>query len=223
MSTPRLRPIGPPASAAAPCAGREAAPQTLLRHEKPVEKQGWAHPRWFVARWLRASLADARRRWYAYGPALVLWSLASWRVLVDPTPHLPLLVNWTPSLPYTVVVLQGRPGALQRGDYIVFAFNGEAQRFYPGLRGQPFFKRVAGVPGDRITVGGRHVFVNGADVGWAKPQTFDHRPLEVIAPVVIPAGRYYVQGTGPDSFDSRYRLGGLVDASQILTKVRPLF
>lgn len=171
----------------------------------------------------RTMLQDLRHRWPAYGLVLGIWALALWRVLGDPTPHLPLLFNWTPSLPYTVVVLQGRPQALRRGDYVVFAFDGEAQTFYPGLHRQPFFKRIAGVAGDRITVLGRRVYVNGSDVGWAKPQTFDRRPLEPIAPTVIPAGYYYVQGTDADSFDSRYRISGLVAQRQILAKVRPVF
>lgn len=171
----------------------------------------------------RTTIADMRRRRYVYGPVLVIWVLALWRVLGDPTPHVPLLFNWTASLPYTVAVLQARPAELHRGDFVVYAFDGEGQKFYPGLRRQPFFKRIAGVPGDHVTVVDRRVFINGVDVGWAKPQTFDHRSLQPISPMVIPPGHYYVQGTGADSFDSRYRLSGLVAAGQILSKVRPLF
>ena len=44
-----------------------------------------------------------------------------------------------------------------------------------------------------------------------------------IAATVIPLGHYYVQGTGPDSFDSRYRASGLVRADQVLGTVLPLF
>jgi conjugal transfer pilin signal peptidase TrbI len=40
---------------------------------------------------------------------------------------------------------------------------------------------------------------------------------------VIPPGYYYVQGTSPDSFDSRYRESGLVRADQVIGKVIPLF
>jgi conjugal transfer pilin signal peptidase TrbI len=57
----------------------------------------------------------------------------------------------------------------------------------------------------------------------AKPFAFDHRSLEPIAEGVIPADHYYVQGTGVDSFDSRYRISGLVAGAQVLAKVRPLF
>jgi len=82
---------------------------------------------------------------------------------------------------------------------------------------------VRGLPGDVVTVSGRTVSVNGVVVGTAKAQAFDRRPLEPIAPTVIPPGHYYVQGTGPDSFDSRYRSSGLVRAEQVLGTVVPLF
>ena len=65
--------------------------------------------------------------------------------------------------------------------------------------------------------------VNGQVVGTAKAQAHDRRPLEPIAPTVIPPGHYYVQGTSPDSFDSRYRASGLVRAEQVLGTVVPLF
>ena len=41
-------------------------------------------------------------------------------------------------------------------------------------------------------------------------------PLEPIVPGPIPSGRYYVQGTHPDSFDSRYRVNGLIRTEQIV-------
>ena len=127
------------------------------------------------------------------------------------------------SLPSRVALLQYGPTALKRGDYVVFAFGGEAQTRYPGLRGQPFFKIVRGLPGDRITVEGRVVAINGEVVGQAKTHTHDRQALEPIPAAVIPAGHYYVQGTSPDSFDSRYRASGLVRADQVLGTVIPLF
>lgn len=165
-----------------------------------------------------------RRDWLCLAAVLAIWGGALARVLLDPTPRLPLLFNWTPSLPYTVALLHyGKQPALQRGDYIIYAFAGEAQRRYPGLRAQPFFKQVQGVPGDRVTVTDRQVRVNGVLMGYAKPATFDRYPLSPIAETVIPPGYYYVQGAHPDSFDSRYRESGLVHVSQLLGKVTPLF
>jgi conjugal transfer pilin signal peptidase TrbI len=176
-------------------------------------------------RWvdLRALCGHMRLRWYLYAPLFAIWAFAYARLFVDPTPRLPLLFNWTPSLPYHVAWMQNGSAPLQRGDLVVFRFDGTAQIRYAGLRGQPFFKRVCGVPGDVVTVQGRLVQVNGASVGVAKSHAFDRQPLAPIAPLVIPVGHYFVQGTDPDSFDSRYRDSGLVRAEQVLGVVVPLF
>jgi len=168
-------------------------------------------------------LRHVRRRWYLYLPVAAIWGLAYTRLYIDPTPHLPVLFNWTGSLPYRAALVHYGPHRLERGDYIVFSFAGEAQASYPGLRGQPFFKQVRGLPGDVVTVEDRAVAVNGEVVGLAKSQAFDRRPLEPITATVIPPGHYYVQGTGPDSFDSRYRISGLVRADQVIATVTPLF
>lgn len=176
------------------------------------------------ARCFADPLRDARAHWFLYAAVFAIWGLAFIRVFIDPTPRLPILFNWTPSVPYTVAVVKyGDRQPLGRGDFVIYAFDGEAKRIYPGLRAQPFFKQVSGVPGDRVTVVGRQVFVNDKNVGIAKATTFDRRPLDPIAETVIPPHHYYVQGTHPDSFDSRYRAGGLVRADQVIGKVIPLF
>lgn len=168
-------------------------------------------------------LRHVRRRWYLYLPVFGIWTLAYLRLFFDATPRVPVLFNWTPSLPYRVAVLHHGQYVLRRGDFIVFSFAGEGARNYPGLAGQPFFKIVRGVPGDTITVEGREVRINGEAVGVAKSHTFDRRPLEPIASGVIPPGCVYVQGLSPDSFDSRYRQSGLVRAEQVIGVVDPIF
>jgi len=164
-----------------------------------------------------------RRRWYLYLPVFTIWSLAYVRLFFDATPRVPVLFNWTPSLPYKVALLHPGTSALHRGDFVVFSFTGDGIRHYPGLAGQPFFKIVRGLPGDTISIAGREVRINGEAVGVAKTHAFDRHPLAPIAPGVIPAGRYYVQGLSPDSFDSRYRESGLVRLEQVIGVVDPLF
>lgn len=168
-------------------------------------------------------LRHMRRRWYLYLPVFSIWALAYTRLFFDATPRVPVLFNWTPSLPYTVALLHSGKPPLRRGDFIVFAFAGDGVRHYPGLAGQPFFKIVRGLPGDRVSVDGREVLINGEPVGFAKTHAFDRRPLEPIAAGVIPPGRYYVQGLSPDSFDSRYRESGLVRLEQVIGVVDPIF
>ena len=166
------------------------------------------------------------RRWHPHRLAclavLAIWVLAGLRLLADPVPRLPLLFNWTPSLPYRVAWLQRGALPAARGDLVVYAFDGAAADTRPGLRGQPFFKIVRGLPGDVVTVRDREVAVNGRVVGVALEYTRGHRPLEPIQPGVIPPGHYYVQGTSPDAFDSRYRASGLVRAAQVIGTVVPL-
>lgn len=167
---------------------------------------------------------DIRRRWWLYALLGAIWCLALFRLFAPHVPVLPVMFNWTQSLPYSVVYVDYRPGPLRRGDFVVYQFSGEAGlRDYPGLKDQALFKRVAGMPGDSVTVVGREVFVNGQPVGRAKTHAFDRRPLQPISPVVIPPGFLYVQGTSPDSFDSRYSTSGLVSLRDVRAKVHPLF
>jgi conjugal transfer pilin signal peptidase TrbI len=163
------------------------------------------------------------RRWYLFLPVFVIWAFAYVRLFVDPAPRVPLLFNWTPSLPYRVALMRPPAKELRRGDLVVFAFAGEAKQLYSGLSGQPFFKVVRGVPGDTVRVEGRAVFINDEPVGIAKTHTFDRKPLTTVREQVIPDGRYYMQGTSPDSFDSRYRESGLVGIEMVLGVVIPLF
>ncbi|WP_284620623.1 conjugative transfer signal peptidase TraF [Aquabacterium humicola] len=201
-----------------PCRSSTPADETPVVHEHGGLLGAQHGPNRRLPEFIR----HVRRRWYLHLPILAIWALAYVRVFVDPSPQVPLLFNWTGSLPCHVAWRQAGPRTVQRGDYIVFAFDGEARRDYPGLAGQPFFKIVRGVPGDTITVSERVVSINGTEVGRAKTHAADRRALEPIEPTVIPPGHYYVQGTDADSFDSRYRSSGLVRADQVLASVVPL-
>ena len=191
-------------------------PSSLMHSSAPRLIRWWASG-------FHLLLGDARRRWVLFAALAIIWALAIVRVFVHHTPVVPLLFNWTPSVAYRVVYVDYGSSALARGDLVVYSFMGQAaERDYPGLRTQAFFKRIAGIAGDTVTVRDRDVFVNGTLVGRAKTHTFDRRPLAPIAPIVIPPGFLYVQGTSPDSFDSRYRSSGLVSERYVKAKVHPL-
>jgi len=179
-------------------------------------------PRLVVAQ-ARGTLRRLRQHRFAFALLALVWALAYVRVFVDPTPRIPLLFNVTPSLPYRVAWLAPLPESLQRGQFVLYRFEGAAVADYPGLARQPFFKIVRGLPGDAVTVAGRDVFVAGEWVGRAKERAFDGRPLAPIAPVVVPPGFLFVQGLGADSFDSRYAASGLVRQDQLLGRVIPWF
>ena len=83
----------------------------------------------------------------------LIWLLVVMRVLFWHTPILPIMFNWSDSLPFNVVVVDSLRGPYHRGDLIVFAFRGPAVAAgRPGLNGQALLKYVAGVAGDAITV-----------------------------------------------------------------------
>ena len=187
-----------------------------------------AQKTWFARRAaeMRAFFQHTGQRWYLYLVLCVIWALAFVRVFIDPMPRLPVLFNVTPSLPYKIAVMRSRPAsqtAFRRGDYVVYAFAGDALKIYPGLAKQPFFKIIRGIAGDRISVKNRHVYVNGEEVGIVKTHSLDRHPLEPVAETIIPPGYFYVQGASPDSFDSRYQSSGLVHADQIIGRVVPVF
>ena len=128
-----------------------------------------------------------------------------------------------PACPITWRGWSGAHDDSSAGDFVVLRFSGKAQVAYPGLRRQPFFKIVAGVPGDPILGADRNVFVGGNYVGFAKLRTFDGRALNPVERSVVPAGHYYVRGTSPDSFDSRYQEAGFVARAEVIGKVIPWF
>ncbi len=158
----------------------------------------------------RALWSHFGRHWYVFLPLLsvYLWALDR------------IGVNWTPSLPYHVVYIE-KHVSVARGDLVVFRFEGGeiANHF----KGQRFFKRIAGVAGDEITLQGRNIFINGAHVGFARSRTPNGTTLEPIEPGLIPANRFYVQGSHEMSFDSRYRINGLVRSDQIIGRASVIF
>ncbi len=81
----------------------------------------------------------------------------------------------------------------------------------------PYLKTVRGLPGMTVAVGDDGtVFLDGVAVGRAKTHALDGRPLEAIAPGMIPPGRYYLYADHPDSHDSRYAEIGLVPRARIV-------
>ena len=81
----------------------------------------------------------------------------------------------------------------------------------------PYLKTVRGLPGMRVEVDeDGTVYLDSVAVGRAKPHALDGRPLEAIAPGVIPSGHYFLHADHRDSHDSRYAEIGLVPAARIL-------
>ncbi len=81
----------------------------------------------------------------------------------------------------------------------------------------PYMKSVRGVPGMTVTVDAdRTVYLDGKPVGRAKTHALDGRPLEAVAPGIIPDGHYFLYADHLDSHDSRYAEIGLVPRARIV-------
>ena len=95
----------------------------------------------------------------------------------------------------------------------VVAFKPKSNRFF--RTGATFLKYTLGVPGDRITIAGRKIFINGFEVGEGLVVARKH-PLYMIEEGVIPNGYYYLGSFKGNGVDSRYDDIGLVHFTQII-------
>ena len=104
----------------------------------------------------------------------------------------------------------------QRGDIIVFKF--------PQDEGRDFIKRVIALPGDKVEVRGKRVYVNDKSVQESYAVHLDpsmqenpHSPRDNFSPVKVPAGQLFMMGDNRDySMDSRF--WGFLDIKKIKGK-----
>ncbi|MBS2132339.1 S26 family signal peptidase (plasmid) [Burkholderia thailandensis] len=135
------------------------------------------------------------------------------------TPLYALAFNMTTSLPGTLYFVVKSHPLPKRGDTIAFRWHGGAT--YPA--GVMFIKHVAGEPGDVVHVAGRNVWINDRYIGYAKPYSLAHVPLDPAMGGPIPAGQYFVASPNPNSLDSRYSLAGNVPESAIIGRAYEIF
>jgi signal peptidase I len=109
-------------------------------------------------------------------------------------------------------ILPGRP--VQRGDVVVFKYPKDPER--------DFIKRVIGLPGDRLELRQKQVYINDRPI--EEPDAHVQPPGSTAAapgdlrfnygPVTVPRGQYFMMGDNRDySEDSRY--WGFLPASYI--------
>ena len=145
-----------------------------------------------------------------------------------------LRVNWTESMPRGVY--QRIEPVLERGAWVAVCLEGQAAGL-ARVRGYvidgsctsglaPIFKRLVGIPGDRIDLTTHGVAVNGAAVPDSELSAVDSRgrALEHMSEgaMILVEGRFFVMGVNPSrSWDSRYF--GAVSTHQIVASARPLW
>lgn len=125
-------------------------------------------------------------------------------------------INLTHSLPGTVFLVE-KGAHPKKGELAAFVYGGGGP--YP--KGAYFLKILTGEPGDTVSAqdlgkGYHAFFVNGKFVGRAKPLSSTGQPLTTGPTGILPPGSYYMEGTSPDSLDSRYNWVGWVSNSQIV-------
>jgi conjugal transfer pilin signal peptidase TrbI len=147
-----------------------------------------------------------KRQWPAYALLFLLCALLM--------KHYSIGLNATNSLKDVFYVVE-KNAQIVRGDYVAFKWRGGG----PYKAGSTFVKKLAGVPGDQVTLVERGFFVNGVAVGEAKPVSLKGAPLELGPVGRLPEGRYYVMAPHKDSLDSRYALMGWVEQDQLVGKV----
>ncbi|WP_026608650.1 signal peptidase I [Methylocaldum szegediense] len=119
-----------------------------------------------------------------------------------------------------IVLIDTYDQDLWRGDLVAF----RAERMAPYFEdGRIVVKRVAGVSGDQVRVDEVRTTVNGIEIARGLPlaDKLKKDPTEFRYEGTVPPGAYWVMGTTPKSFDSRY--WGHVYERQIIGRVYALF
>lgn len=123
-------------------------------------------------------------------------------------------------LPWQVWVVDTADRHVTRGAYMEFRTDERVAAFFEP--GSPFLKQAVGMPGDHVVVKEGVVLVNGNPLAELNLAQKTDRPLSSFdRDLIVPAHHYWMMGTHPYSYDSRY--WGLVDQSQILGRGKPVW
>lgn len=133
-----------------------------------------------------------------------------------------LAINQTPSLPYTLFIIELNH-MVKDGGYVAFKWhNGEP---YPN--GYTFIKRLVAKPGETVTRKGTDFIIGdlvlvGKNIGLSKINLYPNKQLKE-GENIIPFNKIFVAGDHEYSLDSRYSLLGLVDNNDIIGNAYPIF
>jgi conjugal transfer pilin signal peptidase TrbI len=110
-------------------------------------------------------------------------------------------VNCLPEL-HLALLVHSSPKQVGRHQYVFWRPSGALSYVKEDFA----LKRVAGVPGDRLTVRDETVYINGEVVarGLDNAVLYDKGPADFERSEIIPADRFFVIGTASMSNDSRY-------------------
>jgi len=177
--------------------------------------------------YLAVCISHYKSYWKSYTVPLV--------VLIAMTLFIRVDVNYTHSLPdHVFITVKGWKSGLGPGDYVAYKFPTENPAS-PFRKGDHMVKLVLGTHGDVVKVdpernvsihrgGDRFApFLGASQVGKAKPVSKAGKPLEAIAPGIVPESRFFVFAPHPDSLDSRYAMVGFISEDDIIGRTFPIF
>lgn len=137
-----------------------------------------------------------------------------------------IIVATSDSLDHRIFFKAPVPARIEIGDYLLFRLQGEeyAGHIRKGIReNDVLIKKVGCVPGRILKKDGEGAFYcHQTRLGTALKRDSEGIELPVFSFTgPIPEGRYYMMGTNPRSFDSRYF--GLINAEEFISKALPLW
>lgn len=128
-------------------------------------------------------------------------------------------INRTHSLPFSLFVIERGTKDVSPGDYVAFEPKASAVGGYR----LTFVKEVVCAPGQTLSLKNRELFCDGKFIARAKTHSMKGEPLEVTQAQVLGEDQYFVRGTHPDSFDSRYERFGLINRCRFVGRAHPVF
>lgn len=129
-------------------------------------------------------------------------------------------ISLTPSLPHTLFFVNKKDKKFTKDDYIVFSYPG--QTIYAYKNGEAFVKVAKCFPNDILTTTkDLTYFCNDKKIGQAYLQDSKGNKLpHFVYNGTIPHNNYFVIGTHPKSWDSKY--WGFVSSDEIMGKAKGL-
>jgi conjugative transfer signal peptidase TraF len=135
-----------------------------------------------------------------------------------------IIVSTSPSLDNRIFFLTKTKAAIKNGDYLVFKHR-DTSFVRKGIdqANDRLLKKVGCSSGEMLLVNTKKTFFCGSkELGTALDVDSKGRPLPVFDFTgVVPDNSYFMVGTNPRSFDSRYF--GFIHADEILYKALPIW
>ena len=135
-----------------------------------------------------------------------------------------LIISTSPSLDHRIFFLTRAKDSITTGDYLVFRYK-DTRFVHKGLdqENDRLVKKVGCCPGEMFSVDAERAFICGQrELGKALETDSKGRSLPVFEFTgLVPDNSYFMMGSNPRSFDSRYF--GFIHADEILYKALPIW